>query len=162
MAFGDGDYGFWGTWTGWLVLVVVALGIGLFYVQPRFYNRPEPSVLGTNVTEKIIKDPQDYYGSEVTVSGEIGTRYDSYSFLLDEYEDVGHYLLVITKSPAPQASDIIDFKVADKETYEVTGVVRQFNILEAENEFGLNLRDEDLREWEGRPAIMASRITRLN
>jgi hypothetical protein len=123
----------------------------------------------TNV-DQIIEDAGTYYGKTVTVTGQVanvvdplGGMIDSVAFTMvsgDQSAEAGvspDELLVI-RAPTTIFGGP-DLNLATSEQVEATGAVVVFNLAEIEQTTGLNLDDQALRDWDGRPAVIAWSVT---
>ena len=106
----------------------------------------------------IVADPAAYVSRTVTVLGEVEERVGPGLFSLDEdaffAAGIDNDLLVVAAAVGSSAID----EVQEGQMVQIRGVVRQLVTVEFEREFGLDLDDELVADFEGRPVIMASAV----
>lgn len=88
----------------------------------------------------ITGEPDTYLGQQVTVSGEVEKVLDSHAFLFGDEK-----LLAVSADPR-------DDLFVEPTAY-VRGEVREFNLVEIEEEFGIDLDDRSFAEFDGEPFI---------
>ena len=105
--------------------------------------------------EEVSEDPENYYGMEVALQGEIDEIRNAYSFTLQEDELFeGDDLLMInaTGEAIPE----------DDETVVVTGIVRPFVKAELERDYDLtwdlDVQEEIEAEYNERPVLVVDSI----
>ena len=105
--------------------------------------------------EEVSEDPENYYGLEVALEGEIDEIRNAYSFTLEEDELFeGDKLLMInaTGETIPE----------DDETVVVTGTVRPFVKAELERDYDLtwdlDVQEEIEAEYNERPVLVVDSI----
>lgn len=106
----------------------------------------EPIATVSNIDD----DPEAYYGQDVTVVGDVVELVSTNAFQLDDPALLGGDTLLVVGGE--------DLTVADGQTVEVTGTVRQFNLTDVEGEFGFDLEDELFGDYEGSPVIVATSV----
>ncbi len=154
---GGGGGSVWGLIVGATILVVVVVaGIVLF----QLFNE-EPSA-GPEVAAEIsdiTDDPYEYYGSTVTVSGEVGEIIDPRAFTIGTQDElVGGNLLVVGAQELPQIIEGDANEISAQDVAQVTGPVREFDITEIEEEIGANLEPRLFSEFEGGPVVVADKV----
>ncbi|AFY79779.1 hypothetical protein [Oscillatoria acuminata] len=106
-------------------------------------------------TENISSNPENFIGQTVTVRGdvqEIDTSSDT--FLMDDDRFLtGEGILVINSS-----GEVFAIPNADEMQVQVTGEVRQFNLVDINTGYGLNLDPQLYSEYENQPAIVAESL----
>lgn len=103
--------------------------------------------------EGIADEPAAFANEWVTVEGKIQRLLGPHAFTIGEDE-----LLVVT-APGPfdrTTGTVVAFD--EGASVEVTGFVRIFGVRAAERELRVDLREERLREFAGRPAIVAGSL----
>ncbi len=114
---------------------------------------------------QIAENPQEYYGSTVTVTGEVSNVLGSNAMLVVPQAGVSGAddMLVISPVPLSEASEATeqsgDAPLSQGETVQITGEVREFELLAIEQEIGVDLDDESLDAYDGTPSIIASSIS---
>ncbi len=142
----------------WIVLGIAALAI-LAWILIQLFNAepsggPEEGASISNITE----NPQEYYGQDVTVSGEVGELIGPNAFTIgNQDEAAGGTLLVVG---ANELSQILEEgqELEGNEVAQVQGTVREFIVAEIEDEIGYGLDDGLFEEFEGDPAIVANAV----
>ncbi|MDQ4044379.1 MAG: hypothetical protein M3173_02885, partial [Chloroflexota bacterium] len=110
-----------------------------------FFNESDGYDRGVTVND-ILDAPDDHVGMTVTVSGEIeGESVGPQVFTISDW-----YLLIVSAEPHPEV-----FREA---TAYVTGEVGVFDLDRVEEQLGIDLDDEALREYEGEPFILAEAV----
>jgi hypothetical protein len=105
-------------------------------------------------TEQLNEDFQDYIGQTVTIRSEVESVIDDAAFLLEEDQLFGgEDLLVINAS-----NEGITLVEGDDTDLQVTGEVREFILLDLEQEYGFGLDPDLYAEYEQRPVIIAQSI----
>lgn len=117
------------------------------------------SSVGVISTPSAIADnPQAYVGRLVSVRGEVEEVIGATAFSLDEDAllegGVDNDILVIS---SPDVPPIVQEGIESK-TVQVFGTVRMLVTSEVEREFGFDLDDELVVDFEGRPVIIASSV----
>ncbi|MBF2046874.1 MAG: hypothetical protein EDM05_56750 [Leptolyngbya sp. IPPAS B-1204] len=112
---------------------------------------PEPGELTSN--------PQQYYGQQLAVTGEIEEIQGANAFTLDEDQLIGgQELLVIRANPATANQPAIE----DGETVAVTGTLRPFVVAELEREYGFSwdtgIQQQLEAEYTNRPVLVADGV----
>ncbi|MBE9128291.1 MULTISPECIES: hypothetical protein [unclassified Coleofasciculus] len=106
-----------------------------------------------NVTaEDVEEQPEELIGQTVTIRGNAGRMVDNVTFTITEDQFFeGDEILVVNTSGQPFVlPEDNDIKV------QVTGEVRQFKVVEFEEEFDLDLQADT--DYENKPAIVADSI----
>ena len=165
-------------WWAWIIipaLAIIALVVLLAVLRPGEDTVGEvdepgpPAVRPEEVGDvapgvsmyQISENPQEYYGSTVTVTGEVSEILGSNSFLMVERFGVsGDDLLVVSSVPLSEVGGQSgDAPLAVGHAVEVTGEVREFELVSVEQEIGADLNDEVLDAWDGVTSIIASSIS---
>ncbi len=141
----------------WIVLGIAALAI-LAWILIQLFNA-EPSAgpeEGIGISD-ITENPQEYYGQDVNVSGEVGEILRPRAFTIGTQDEAaGGTLLVVG---AREMSQILEGQELEgNEVAQVQGTVREFNITEIEDEIGADLDDGAFEEFEGEPVIVADTV----
>ena len=131
-------------------------------LDPDFYveYENEPVIFATYMVlspdiEDVSEDPENYYGMEIALEGEIDEIRNAYSFTLEEFGLFeGDDLLIInaTGEPIPQ----------DDEAVVVTGIVRPFVTAEFERDYDLtwdlDVQQEIEAEYSEQPVLVVDSI----
>ena len=151
-----------GMWWLWLLLGLLVVGLlAWLLIAAMGGGRPrattDPAVRGAapaSVTlATLARDPEEYYGKTVTVSGEITDIVSLNAVTL------GDEVLVVTKQPLTDAQGKpIQAELYTKDTAQVTGTVREFDLSTFEQEAGVDLEDAKVTRWRGEPAILATSV----
>lgn len=105
---------------------------------------------------EIAKDPAQYYGKTLAVTGEIETVYGENTFTLDEDKLFGGKdLLVVVTNPT-------EAPIQDGETVAATGELRSFTIADIERDYNLTW-DLDVQkqlevEYSARPVLVVQKV----
>lgn len=103
----------------------------------------------------IADDPTEFYGTTVTVSGEVNEVLGPRSFTIGDEE-----LLVVSSAPLPEVVDRPgELPLSGGDVVKVTGRVRNFDVFEVEREIGADLDDELLDAWAATPSIVADSVS---
>ena len=110
------------------------------------------SVYPAVAMQAIVEDPAQYQGRIVTVRGEIEDVVGPglYRTGGEGWFDGGELLVVSTDTPEQGRA-----RWVDDDRVQVTGSVSTLWVSEAEREFGLDLDNNRLREWQGKPVLFA-------
>jgi len=153
--------------TGWISIIGVALIIFVLVAMRnnmiRLPNSTDrDNVLGVSQEEKtldrITENPTDFVGQTVNVEGKVDNVYTSRTFVINAPGLVNDEMLVIVKNPydmkqMQQQDEMLDGKV------KVTGVVKQFQAVEAMNSLDRDLDLNSVNTYEGQPYIYADSIS---
>jgi len=107
-----------------------------------------------NVTaEEVEENTEQLIGQSVSIRGEVRDVLDNVSFTISEDELFGDEIIVVNTSGEP-------FMLPEEEDIEVqvTGEVRQFNMVEFEDEFDLDFEFDVDTDYENQPAIVAESL----
>ncbi|MBZ8182952.1 MAG: hypothetical protein SAL07_02695 [Oscillatoria sp. PMC 1051.18] len=133
----------------------IALAISAFLL-PACTNEPEVGITQDEenvTTEEVAENTEDYLGQEITVRSEVNQKVDEAAFTLNDSRFFnGDEILVINATGAPFILPEDDTEV------QVTGEVQQFNIVEFEQGYGLDLDPQVYAEYEEQPAIVAQSL----
>jgi hypothetical protein len=105
---------------------------------------------------EITKNPTQYYGRTLAVTGEVEEIYGANTFTLDEEKLFGaEDLLVVMANPT-------DTPIQDGETVAVTGELRSFTIADLERDYDLTW-DLDVQkqlevEYSKRPVLVVDQV----
>ena len=145
---------------------LLILGILTFGVLAAIITLPK--LIDDNITDpntsslitQVVKDPDNYLGSSVTVRAEIENMIPGRSFTLDGPGVVNDKILVISKQPLEAVGGAGDTPLyKENDGVQVSGTVRKLNIQEVERELGIDLNENELRAWEGKPVIVANTVS---
>jgi hypothetical protein len=142
----------------WIVLGIAALAI-LAWILIQLFNAepsggPEEGVGISDITE----NPQEYYGQDVNVSGEVGELIGPNAFTIGTQDAAaGGTLLVVGAKQLPNVIEGGE-ELASDDVVQARGTVREFNVTEIEDEIGYGLDDGLFEEFEGEPAIVANAV----
>jgi len=137
---------------GGLVLLTL-LGLVLYLALDR-----TGQVSGQPSVADIAGDPQAYYGQDVTVTGEVEDGFGPNAVVLEGRHllSKGEVLLIAPQGlPVPQGRPA-DQPLQSGDDVQVTGTLRPFVREDVARNLGLNLDPGTFRDWEGKPAIIAS------
>lgn len=154
---GGGKGGSSSVW-GWIIGAVLLAILAFVLIQ--VFNEEQSAAPEAAVTVSDIADnPQEYYGSTVTVSGEVGELIGPRAFTIGAEDDLGGgSLLVVGAQQLPQIMEGEADEITAQDVAQVTGPVREFNLTEVENEIGAELDDALFAEFEGEPAVVANTV----
>ncbi len=138
----------------WVLGIIAALLI--IWALWAAFSRPAGPQVGVTLQD-IENDPQAYVGQTVTVSGEVQQVVGANAFIFD-YGDV----IVVGARELPQmtGTPTTDFFTGEP-VVQVTGSVAIFSAAEMEQQLGYQLDDATFSQYEGRPAIIAQEVLRL-
>jgi hypothetical protein len=108
----------------------------------------------------IAQDPRAYIGKRATVHGEVDRVLGTHAFVLDGDAFVGGKdLLVVTNDTLPLVEERAGSDpLRAHDLVLVSGMVRQFQVADAERELRIQLDDAQLADWTGTAAIVATRV----
>ena len=158
---------------GWLLIIlgiIIIVGILFFLFSlliPLFFppspniEIPEEQLSGEVTVEDITNNPQNYYGTQVVVDGQVRNLVGDNGFLLSEPGVVGLDLLVVSNTNVRELFSQENVPGDEKVNVEILGDVQQFNITDVENKAGVNLDNNLFQPYEGKPVIIANQIVIL-
>ncbi len=152
---GDGGRPNWLWWiAGIAALVILALILWQLFAEEQSAG-PEAGVTISDITD----NPQEYYDSTVTVSGQVGELIGPRAFTIGTEDSVGGgTLLVIGAKQLPEIIEGDAEEIAADDVVQVSGPVQEFNIAEIEDELGFDLEDGLFSEYEGDPVVVANTV----
>ena len=113
---------------------------------------------GGHTIQNINKEPQNFYGKTVTVSGEVDKLLNPRAFQVSGEGMTNNDIIVITKKPlsdmTAQAAQL-----TEDARVQVTGTVRRFDMAAVEKEVGFDLDDKMFSDWRDKPVVIAESIT---
>jgi hypothetical protein len=128
---------------------------------PAVYTSERDDVAPGVSMYQIAENPQEYYGSTVTVTGEASYVLGPNALLVvPRFGVSADDTLVISPvalSEVTGQSD--DAPLSQGDTVQITGEVREFEPPSIEQEIGVDLDDESLAAYDGMPSIVASSIS---
>lgn len=158
-----------------LLLIAVVVLVALFSegeepADPREFDESGPPAvypeetadLGRGVTlYELTDNPEEYYGSTVTVSGELSYTLGPHAFLIvTPFGVSADDMLMISPIPLSKITDQSDdTPLSQGDAVQITGEVREFELTSVEQEIGADLNNELLDYREGTPSIVASSIS---
>ncbi len=156
------------------VVVAVAIAIGVAVAinimdenNEVEVNEPTTSDIMPEETEdegdllsRIVNTPEDYYGQEVTVAGEIQDVYNRRVFTLSDQMIGDELYVVLPQDLTMEQLDEAEELLEDNADVEATGTVQSMRIIDIEQEFGLEVPEEvEIEFGEARPVVIADRFT---
>lgn len=151
----------------WLVAGILAMLAIVIATFVEFANPTDMEYLDEEVSdsfevgvtaEDIIDNPEDYYGDEVIVNGEVEQWLGPRAFLLDAEGIINDSLLVITRSPQLIFEDPEIFGDA---VWRVDGEVQQLIVREVWTDYDLDLDPQLVVDYETGPYVLADTITQI-
>ncbi|MDP8922691.1 MAG: hypothetical protein M3O34_07415 [Chloroflexota bacterium] len=136
-------------WTGRSAIVADAV-----VVNPR---RPGP--VDASV-EDIAEDPVQFYDWSVAVRGEVEEVLGERAFILEQ--DDAELLVVAARPLGALLPGLAATPLAEDDLLGVRGPVRPFDVARFERDVGVDLDEEALASWEGRPALVARSLQLLD
>lgn len=107
----------------------------------------------------VAHHPDQFYGKEVTVRGEVYNDIGTRGMLIDSTGLYDSKMLIVSKQAligvGGGPGDLL-FKKDDG--VQISGIVRRFKIDELEHELGIRLDRETFRQYENKPVIVADSI----
>jgi len=145
----------------WVWIAGPALAVILLAVLVGVLRDEESAGPNVGVTlYDITNDPDDFYGSTVTISSEINDILGQRSFTIGGDELLADELLVVSSAPLAEVADAPGGDPPEEgDVVQVTGEVREFKLSGAEDEIGADLNDELLADWVDTPSIVATSIS---
>lgn len=130
--------------------------------RPSFYV-DNPSADRSQDELAIVADhPSAYLGKTVTVSGHVGNVLGEKAFILEARGPYEAQLLVVGADPFSEAPNkAVAFPRGQARFVEATGEVRRFDRAAFERATGTLLDAAAVREWTGRPALLAKSLKAL-
>ncbi len=113
------------------------------------------------VISDITDNPQEYFGTTATVSGEVNDVLTPNAFTIGGEDFLGtDELLIVGVQQLPNIVEGVEgeVEVGQDDIVQVTGTVREFNVTEIEDEVGYALDDGVFGEFEGEPVVVAKKI----
>lgn len=152
---GDGGRPNWLLWiAGIAALVILPLILWQLFAEEQSAG-PEAKATVSDITD----NPQEYYDSNVTVSGGVGELVGPRAFTIGTEDDVGGgTLLVVGAKQLPEVIEGDAEEIAADDVVQVSGPAQEFNIAEIEDEFGFDLEDGLFSEYEGKPVVVANTV----
>ena len=150
---------------GLLVLVILALLAWALWAT--FWQDDDSAGPDVGVTlSDIAGDPEEYYGQQVVVSGQIDDvldRDDSVDaddsggagFVLGDDDEV----LVVGSNLPSLAAIAANEDIAEGDVVQVTGMVQAFDEAEFESELGVDLEDRIFEDFGDSPALRATAVS---
>ncbi len=111
-----------------------------------------------HMIQNINKEPQNYYGKTVTVSGEVKKLLNPRAFEVSGEGMTHNDMLVVTKKPLSDMTAQAG-QLAENARVEVSGIVRPFDTREIGKEVGFTLDDQMFKDWRNKPVVIAESIT---
>jgi len=106
----------------------------------------------------LTREPQQYYGKPLAVTGEVESIQGPNAFTLDEDQLFGAQDLLILRSPKFKNQAVVQ----DGEKVAVTGVLRPFVIAELERYYDFNwdtgIQQKLEAEYENKPVLVAENV----
>lgn len=140
-------------------------------LEPNLYvdYENQPAIIAQSLAPapkpgEITKNPSQYYGKTLAVTGEVEDILSPNTFTLDEEQLFGaNDLLVLVANPrTATATKPVNTAVRDNETVAVTGVLRPFVVADLEREYDLtwdlNLQRKLEAEYRTRPVLVVQSI----
>ncbi len=151
----EGGVPSWIWWiAGAIALVILAVILWQLFAEEQSAG-PEAQVTVSDITD----NPQEYYNSNVTVSGQVGELVGPRAFTIGTEDDVGGgTLLVVGAQQLPEIIEGEAEEIAADDVVQVSGPVQEFNIAEVEDEIGFDLQDGLFSDFEGRPVVVANTV----
>ncbi len=176
------------TATGWIVIGAIAL-LAIFVLIPALTGGQFSPLGGANeileegrggitgepqgdqtpaqppTLDEIVNNTDNYIGQQVTVTGEVSEVLSANAMTIDEPGLFGESLIVVTQNPIPQINEMDqvqdDYIFQQGDRVRVTGTVRRFNLTDIENQIGTDLDDATFQGLENNPAVIATRVEKL-
>jgi hypothetical protein len=155
----QGDKG--SNWAVWLLVAGgVLLLIFFLFGTPGIFgpNNGQVDELAERPQEQVFDQPEQFMGSRVDLTGEVDRVLDDRAFVVDGPGIFGDQLLVVSRTPLTQAGNFDDLDALEENEVTVTGVVREFNMAQLQQELGVEFDTEEFRNWEGRPIVVAEAV----
>ena len=159
------------------VLIVILAALGAFALWQYLGNRNTQRDLEGTATEtrqtagqeaprnnqlsEILENPSAYYDQEVAVEGNMENVFETRVFKLSGQGDSELWVVAPNALTADQRSQA-DPVLPNKPNTRVNGTLRQVSIAMIRDEFGINISDEIEARLNGKPILVANRITFIN
>ena len=119
---------------------------------------------GQNVNlEDVVQNPEGYYGQVVSVRGEVDQNMGTRGVTIETVGLADDELLVVSRDAlVGVGGGPGDALYNQDDDVRVSGVVREFSIVQLEQELGIDLDDKDYQEFEGKPVIIADSIAEIS
>jgi hypothetical protein len=148
------------------IVAIVIVGLGLFWLIDAQTDRAENGGFDTATElpavgrlEEITSDPQQYFGQQVTVQGEVGDVLGVNAVVLTPSGGItSDGLLVISQAPISNSVDEVE-GLFEQQQARLTGTVAQFAYANYRDSLDLNIQPEQMSAYEGRPFILTDVIT---
>jgi len=110
----------------------------------------------------ILQNPDQYYGSPVTVNGFVTRVIDRRTFVLGEPSS-SKVILVVSRGPiSPPPNRNAENPLISNDSVRATGEVQKFNLDQFQHELGLDWGASPMNEWAGRPALVADAVSLIS
>lgn len=118
---------------------------------------------GQNVNlESVVNDPDSFYGSVISVSGSVRQNLDTRGIVLKSPQLNDERLLVVSRE---MLIGVVggpgDYVYKPDDYVRVSGVVRELNLDQLEQEIGVEINKNRFTEFEGKPVVIADSIIQL-
>ena len=113
------------------------------------------------VISDVTDNAQEYFGTTVTVSGEVNDLLTPNAFTIGGEDFLGtDELLIVGAQQLPNIVEGVEgeVEVGQDDIVQVTGEVHEFNVTEIEDEVGYALDDGVFGEFEGEPVVVAKEV----
>jgi len=143
---------------GWLgvVVLIVIVGSGTVYLMEANSSSKGPTV------SDVAKNPENYYGQELSLKGEIENIKTPRIFTLDqENTGVGDEILVLSipaVEPQGGASDSADLSSLNEQDVQVRGTVRKLISGDIKQQTGIDLDPQVVIDFENKPVLIARQV----
>ena len=110
---------------------------------------------------ELSRNPEQFYGHSVTVSGTVARAFEPgvFSMVTNEVEEneepVEDEAVIVLNNDGSEA------RLQEEATIQATGEVAKFDPSELEKNLGINLSRSPYLSYEGQPAILASSVQRM-
>lgn len=144
----------------WILFWVFGISALLILVAVGFYFNSANQVTQSEARiNKVLDTPEDYYGENVNVTGNVAKTIGTQAFTLDAPQPFSGTLLVISKeSLQPIGSTGLDQILSGDNRVRVQGEIRMFDLRKLEDELNTDLVDNQFVDWNGKPVMVADSV----
>ncbi len=158
------DDNLFGDWEGEPVLVADS-----FVLTPQQGDETTQGQQGVNATlSRIVDQPEEFYGQNVTVSGAVAQVIGANAFVLVQKNTKGEGLYDVDAVTLADRGVLVATSdgpnLTERQTVRVTGTLQQFDVSAFEQDLGVRFdgNDQYLSAFSEGPAIKAEKVQRMH
>lgn len=118
-----------------------------------------PYVFPGIIRSSLVDNPEELYGSTLTVSGLVGEVVGPNAVTIGGQDGIfEEELLIVGAQPLPELAEGDAVEIAVDDLVQATGTLQEFQVPEFEEALGTQFDDNLFSEYEGEPALQASSV----